>query len=158
MGRDTNARPWLAVLLGLLATGLGHLYLRRWARAAGWFLAAVASALLFVPPEAAEALATGGRPSLGALAPALAVSGLSIVDAYLIARRARAADAPGDSPIPQGRLAGSGPDPVDGDAGPGPADGSGTVECPHCGRETERDLEFCQWCAEELPGAGDGGG
>lgn len=42
MGTETSKRqPWLAFLLEALVTGLGHVYLRRWRRSAGWILRAV---------------------------------------------------------------------------------------------------------------------
>jgi len=36
---------------------------------------------------------------------------------------------------------------------PGNADRPAEVECPHCGKETDADLDFCHWCTEPLPWA-----
>ncbi|MFC6615277.1 hypothetical protein ACFQAS_09995 [Halopenitus salinus] len=27
-----------------------------------------------------------------------------------------------------------------------------TLKCPHCGKETDAELDFCHWCTEPLPG------
>ena len=72
MSSQREKRPWLAAFLGTLATGLGHFYLRRWKRGLGWFAAAVATSVLFVPPEAARTLLDGGGDP-ATLAPVLIV-------------------------------------------------------------------------------------
>ncbi|SEP23916.1 hypothetical protein SAMN04487948_12533 [Halogranum amylolyticum] len=138
-------RTWLAVALAIPVVGLGHLYLRRWARAAGWlFLVVVAS--VFVPPEELEALnatweqgllATGNAasvpaPDFLALAPVLVVGVLSIVDAYLVARRHNAQFRAEQAAVAAGD---------DAEAG---------VECPSCGREVDPELDFCHWCTTRL--------
>jgi hypothetical protein len=148
MGGNQGARPWLVVVLGLLATGLGHLYLRRFGRAVGWFLAAVAASVLFVPPDAAEAVVSGGSPPLTALAPPLIVSALSVVDAYLLATRARTSST-GGSPVRESSGEGAVPPGAETTAD------APTVACPECGRATDPDLAFCQWCAADIGDAGD---
>jgi len=52
--------PAVAVLLAAAVTGLGHLYLRRLRRGAGWLLGLATVAFLFVPPGAFGALVGGG--------------------------------------------------------------------------------------------------
>ena len=154
MSSQRQKRPWLAAFLGTLATGLGHFYLRRWKRGLGWFAAAVATSVLFVPPEAARTLLDGGGDP-ATLAPVLIVGVASVADAYILARsrqrRSRAADA---------RRAAAG-----GEDGHGDVDGA-TAEtatstgekmttdtdekCPHCGKELDPDLDFCPWCTTRL--------
>lgn len=150
-------RPWLAALLALFVTGLGHAYLRRWARALGWYLAVAAAVFLFVPDGAATAAFSGTPPAVRDVAPAAAVVGASVIDAYVVARRNNreyerergAARAAGARPASAG---------VDGDSDEASADAvdatdaDGTVRCPECGRETDPTVDFCQWCAEPLGG------
>ncbi|QCS44875.1 zinc ribbon domain-containing protein [Natrinema versiforme] len=128
----SQKRPWLAALLAALATGLGHLYLRRWRRAVGWLAASFVTTALFVDPAAFDAFVAGswGLETLVAIAPMFFVIGLSIVDAYLLARMQT-----------DGAVADS-------------VDGSDTdsVACPHCGNELDPDLEFCHWCTNPVEG------
>lgn len=135
-------RPWLAGLLALVVTGLGHVYLRRWLRGFGWFTATFAAILLLVPPEVVEALNTGAPISnpVDAMAPVVVVVA-SAVDAYLLARqtrtnaRLRAAN---------GQMAGGTGD-------------SEAATCPACGKELDADLDFCPWCSTELGRPGPNG-
>lgn len=123
----SQKRPWLAALLSVLATGLGHLYLRRWRRALGWLAVLFGVSYVLVDPAALDAAATGGDIDLLALAPILVVTSLSVFDAYLLAHAhnavARAAATPDDE-LPA---------------------------CPNCGKAVDDDLEFCHWCTTELP-------
>ncbi|ELZ39584.1 zinc ribbon domain-containing protein [Halorubrum tebenquichense] len=152
-------RPWLAALLALLVTGLGHAYLRRWARALGWYLAVAAAVFLFVPDGTVTAAFSGNPPPVRDVAPAAAVVGASVIDAYVAAHRnnreyererdaARPAGAPGASVG-----VGGDPDEASADA-TADAEADGTVRCPECGRETDPTVDFCQWCAEPLGGEG----
>ena len=131
---NTRKRPWLAALLSLLATGLGHLYLRRWRRALGWLLATVGVSALLVDPQVLESLAGGTVTDPLALAPIVVVSGLCVFDAYVLAyaqnimqRRSRT---------------------VDGDL----------THCPSCGKELDEELTFCPWCSTELTQPADANG
>lgn len=127
----STKRPWLAVLFGLLITGFGHLYLRRWRRAAGWILLVTAVSSLFVPTTALETLATGGMPPLGQIAPLLLVTGTSVVDVYVLAVLSKYLD---DRPSNQS-----------------PTDQSAdAVACSNCGKEVDPGLEFCHWCTTRL--------
>jgi len=127
----SRKRPWLAALLGVLATGLGHLYLRRWRRAAGWLAALLGVSYLFVDPAAVQAASGGGGADvdLVALAPVLVVGSLSALDAYLLARARNAL------------------------ASATVTSEDGLAQCPNCRGEVDPDLDFCHWCAAELPDA-----
>jgi hypothetical protein len=162
----------LAAVLALLVSGLGHAYLRRWARAFGWY-ALITGTLVFVVPDAAvDRVVAGERPPIGDIAPALVAVAASVVDAYVLAvrtnrtgeERSSSTAAPGDAPPSDGfDEAVRGDDSevaavdetaeTDDDHGSSQPD-SGSVDdavsCPHCGREADATLEFCQWCAEPL--------
>ena len=153
MSEHTRRRPWLAALLALVVSGLGHAYLRRWARAFGWYVAVTAAVFAFVPESAITGAFAGDPPALRDVAPAAAVVGASVVDAYVVARRnnrayereRRAAGATGAAKA-TGAEATDEPDAPS----PEPTDGDGTVRCPACGKETDPTVDFCQWCAEPL--------
>jgi hypothetical protein len=137
MSQSTSRkRPWLAALLAVLVTGLGHLYLWRLRRAVGWLAASVLVTFLLVDQAAFETLAGGdlGTDAVLAVWPMYAVVALSVVDAYLIAR----------TPATEGES--TAPSTDDGDA----------PSCPHCGKELDPDLEFCHWCTTPLGGDDDG--
>ncbi|ESP87093.1 zinc ribbon domain-containing protein [Candidatus Halobonum tyrrellensis] len=133
----SRKRPWLAALLAALATGFGHLYLRRWGRALAWVVLTVATTVLFVDPAAVEAAANGTVADPLAFAPTLAVAAVSVVDAYLLARVNNAVARMVAARTTE------------------PEAGSAPVACPHCGRELDPDLEFCHWCTAELDRAAD---
>ncbi|MFC5134866.1 MULTISPECIES: DUF7575 domain-containing protein [Haloferacaceae] len=193
MSEIRRRRPWLAVLLALLISGLGHAYLRRWARAFGWYVAITATLVFLVPDAAVDQLLAREAPPIADIAPGLLAVLASVVDAYVLAirnnrrydRKQRAAagrtDAAGRGSV--GTDAVETADPSEGPSG-GPAAGpsgdsdvtaaggdderrakrtasdavegkpSGTtpdtVECPHCGKRTDAELDFCHWCTEPL--------
>ncbi|WP_122089200.1 zinc ribbon domain-containing protein [Halalkalicoccus subterraneus] len=122
----SQKRPWLAALLGALATGVGHIYLRRWRRGFAWVGVLFAVTVLFVDSAVVETLANGTAVDPIAIAPILLVGGLSAADAYLLAHVHNAV----------ARLAVT-------------SDGQLT-HCPHCGKELDTDLEFCHWCTTDL--------
>ena len=141
----TNAtsrkRPWLAALLAGLLTGFGHLYLRRWRRALGWLAGSFAATTLFVDPAAAEALVNGTvtRETLTGAAPMLVVGGLSVIDAYLLARAQNTAASTAASAAAS--AAASEPsEPTDDER----------ASCPHCGKDLDPELEFCHWCTRSV--------
>lgn len=136
MSGDARKRPWLAAALSVVYPGLGHLYLHAWFRAALWIALVYATVAAVVPESALAAAETGGPaaavdaavrtartlPRESSLS-LLAVSALSVVDAYWLAvRRRRRHQEPA------------------------------TARCPDCGKEVEGDLSFCQWCAAPLDG------
>lgn len=123
----SQKRPWLAALLSVLATGLGHLYLRRWRRAIGWLTALLGVSYVLVDPAALDAAATGGEFEPLELAPVLVVTSLSVLDAYLLARAHNAVAR--TVVTPDGEFA----------------------NCPNCGKDVDADLTFCHWCTTELP-------
>ncbi|MBO4246832.1 MULTISPECIES: zinc ribbon domain-containing protein [Halomicrobium] len=125
-------RPLLAAALAFLSPGLGHLYLREWIRALLWFSLAMLGVSILAPeatlPAATtpEAIWTASVEMTRALSwqargALLAVSLLSVLDAYRIATEINAAAA-----IEEGQ------------------------QCPYCGRELDEDLDFCHWCTAEL--------
>lgn len=136
MGRTTSRkRPWLAALLAALVTGFGHLYLRRWRRAFGWFTALVVAAVLFVDPAAFKALANGSPVGLLAQLPLLVVGTLSVLDAYFLAHVQNHVVR---TVTPQEEE---------------------RTHCPNCGKELDTEIEFCHWCTTPLaefeePGTG----
>ncbi|GAB6878985.1 zinc ribbon domain-containing protein [Halorubrum gandharaense] len=164
MSETSRRRPWLAALLAVVFTGLGHAYLRRWGRAFGWLLLQLVAAYLLVPEAALDQLVAGSEiPPLGEVFPIFAVAVASVADAYLLAVRhnrtvERAGDAttaPADGPNESGSAAtGAGALNVRGSAGTADAgDEPPVTDCPHCGREVDAELDFCHWCTEPLPGA-----
>lgn len=125
--QSSTKRPWLAAALGVLATGLGHLYLRRWARALWWITLSFSVTVLFVPDATLDAVVAGtaGRGDLLGLAPVLAVVAASTVDAYLLAH---AHNARRITVATDGTL----------------------TKCPNCRKELDADIEFCHWCTAEF--------
>jgi hypothetical protein len=124
----------LAAALAFLSPGLGHLYLREWLRAVLWFGMLMLATSLLVPEVATpaatamslEAIWTASIEmtralSLEAQLALLAITLLSVVDAYRIATEINAAAA-----IEEGQ------------------------QCPHCGRELDADIDFCHWCTVAL--------
>jgi len=109
--------------------GAGHLYLRRWRRAAAWFSFVVGAALvllwLFVDPATVDladpASVAALEPSvlpLTVTAPLFALLLLSTLDAYRLATEgSRLTDEP---------------------------------QCPNCGGELDPEIDFCPWCTIEL--------
>lgn len=124
-------RPWFAAVLALLVPGLGHVYIRRWARAILWFGLHFAATQFFLSAEALpESLSVEAFSAMSSALPGrvvilmITIVVLNVVDAYLMARR-------------QNRtLARRGPDGVD--------------TCPTCGKELDPDLDFCHWCTTEI--------
>jgi len=135
MGRP---RPWLAAVLAFLYPGLGHLYLREWARSLLWFVLGVGTVALALPQDAvadanvtdpnsivnASETMTAEASTVGLLV-VVTVFAFSIADAYTIARGAKARRAR-------------------------EAAGEVAPDCPVCGRELDEDLDFCHWCTTRL--------
>ncbi|MFB6221295.1 MAG: zinc ribbon domain-containing protein [Halolamina sp.] len=137
-----RARPFVAALLGLLVTGFGHIYLRRWLRAVAWFAVAFAVSLVFVPETTAAAILAGESVDPVSLLPGALVGVVSALDAFIIARRevstgAEAAVANGDAERETETNA-----------------ATETVDCPACGQPVDPDLGFCHWCTTEFEGGG----
>ncbi|OYR39695.1 zinc ribbon domain-containing protein [Halorubrum sp. Ib24] len=156
----SRRRPWLAAVLALVVSGLGHAYLRRWGRALGWYVAVTATLVVIVPDAAVEGLIAGDAPPVADVAPALLVVAASVIDAYVLAlrnnrdheRERRSAAAERARPeASSGRTEAAAPPDSSGQP---TADRDGepdAMSCPHCGRETDPSFDFCQWCAEPVP-------
>jgi hypothetical protein len=138
--RSSARRPWLAALLGVLATGAGHLYLRRWLRAVGWLALTTAVTVLYVPEPVLTAATAADTVPLEPFLPTLTVIALSVTDAYLIAKLSNRLHA---------SLGNRGSRPTNTTARDDP-DTDDSVDCPHCGKPLDPDLEFCHWCTTDL--------
>lgn len=139
---DLRRRLLLTALFGVVGAafgiaGTGHAYLRRWRRSALWFLLTIGAgaALMSVyvsNPEAIDPFDVSTVPT-EVYGPMFVIIGFSVIDALLVAfldqREAQLTPGVGAE--------------ADGDA----ADG---VSCPHCGRSTDPELDFCTWCTEPL--------
>jgi hypothetical protein len=132
MGATARKRPWLAAVLAI-HPGLGHVYLREWARALLWFGLLLTTLSLLVPETAAPAALTvdsllqmGRELSTAAKVTLPALTAVSMLDAYWVAVRNNERQ----------RMAAVG------------------ARCPNCGREADPELSFCYWCTTELDGTG----
>ncbi|MFC6954975.1 zinc ribbon domain-containing protein [Halorubellus litoreus] len=154
--RSSARRPWLAALLGVLATGAGHLYLRRWLRAIGWLALTTAVTVLYVPEPVLTAATAADTVPLEPFLPTLTVIALSVTDAYLIAKLSNRLHASlGNRGSSQTNTtprddAANATYPV-GDPDTDNTDATDdSVDCPHCGKPLDPDLEFCHWCTTDL--------
>jgi len=165
MSDRSRRRPWLAVVLALVVSGLGHAYLRRWARAFGWYVAITATVVFLVPDAAVDQIFAGELPPVDEIAPVLLVVAASVIDAYVVAVRNNREYERQTAAVEDPNEGGSVPSPGDAVSGPGqPRDATAaeeppesnaaadSVTCPDCGREVDADLDFCQWCATPLEG------
>ncbi|SDF60847.1 hypothetical protein SAMN04488067_10658 [Halorubrum xinjiangense] len=153
MTERSRRRPWLAALLALVVSGLGHAYLRRWARALGWYLAVTAAVVAFVPESAISGAFAGDPPAVREVAPAAAVVGASVIDAYVVALRNNRAYERERGETGATDATDSTDDGTANTTTAASAEttaGDGTVRCPACGKETDPAVDFCQWCAEPL--------
>ncbi|SMO85062.1 zinc ribbon domain-containing protein [Halorubrum cibi] len=166
----------VAALLATFVPGLGHAFLGRFGRAIVWHVTILGGALaLYSLSEVGPIDPSGSLADVAAAVPAsvaLPVSvlvGLSAVDAFLVARseaaetdrtaaaaaaiRRHAAeeseDGGGNVALGDDAAAGTVAEPTGDETDPEPT----AVECPHCGRETDAELDFCHWCTEPLPWA-----
>jgi hypothetical protein len=154
-------RPYVAALLGMLVTGLGQLYLRRWLRAFAWFALAFGVSVAFVPETAAADVLSGEPVDPVALLPGALVGVASAIDAFILARREVATETGGP------RV--GGPSQVDAtDVGPmtgethalaGEAEtleatAGQKIDCPACGKPIDPELGFCHWCTTEFATGG----
>lgn len=160
---DDHRRATVAVLVGLvgatiMVAGVGHVYLRRWRRAATWFGGGVvffaALIVTFADPTATSVASV--PPSV--LAPYFLFLTFSVADAYLVARRggAPASALPASLGANAGDVAARGGD-ANGvatretDAGDAAVQGTdANAACPACGKPVDADLAFCWYCAAPL--------
>jgi len=130
----TRRRALIATLVAVLGAsvgvaGVGHLYLRKWRRAAAWFAFVLGATIVLVSVFVDPATLSLSHPATVAnvdpnalptivTAPVFALLLLNALDAYrLAARGPRTADAP---------------------------------QCPACGGELDPELDFCPWCTTRL--------
>ena len=127
----TRRQAIIAGLLGAVYPGLGHVYLRAWLRAGSWFILAIVTVAIVLPPSMIEAASAGGLDAIIAasrdlpMAVVLVITGirlLNAIDAIWLALSASS------------KVAGSQEGPT----------------CNQCGGELDPDLEFCPWCSTEL--------
>ncbi|MEF8781424.1 MAG: zinc ribbon domain-containing protein [Haloferacaceae archaeon] len=149
---ENRRRAMIVVLLAVGGAvfgvaGVGHAYLREWKRALSWFLLALFGSAALIVSSVGEAV-----PSSVLELPPAVIAGIafilliSVVDAFLVAIRS--------TPSASG-IAGSAGSVVgvsdDSSAG---VEAGESVACPHCGRETDPELDFCMWCTRELSDEG----
>ena len=159
--------PPLAAFLAVCFPGLGHLFLRRFRRALVWHGTIIGGGIALytlydvgpIDPTASIAEVAAAVPSDVFLPVALLVT-LSAIDALLVGRAtvAEAERADATAAAIRRRIADDGGEhdesaPVEAIVGGGTGDEPTQVECPHCGRETDAEIEFCHWCTEPLPWA-----
>ena len=138
---NLRRRLVLTALIGVVGAalgigGAGHAYLRKWRRSVLWFLVSMGSFLALVSVYVPD-LATVDPYDITTyppevVTPLVVILGFSVVDALLVAfldqRETEMAPGVGD-------------DASDAETG---------VSCPHCGRSTDPELDFCTWCTEPL--------
>jgi len=118
--------------------GVGHAYLRRWKRSLLWLTVTLGAGILllsyYVPdPSTLDPFDFGAIPMEVRLT-IFVITTVSVFDATLLAYLdGQGADSAATSDV-------STADP----------DGEGGVSCPHCGKTTDADLDFCTWCTEPL--------
>lgn len=131
----SRKRAAFAGLLSVVYPGLGHLYLRAWIRAIGWFGIALFTASMVVPEQTIQSVdtldmgvileAARGLPR-DAVLTILFVRALNVADATLLGLRTRRR-----------------------------GEGEASPTCPECGGELDEDIDFCPWCTQVLPHEGD---
>ncbi|MFB6168595.1 MAG: zinc ribbon domain-containing protein [Haloferacaceae archaeon] len=104
--------------------GAGHVYLRRWRRAAAWFSVALGASVVLVFVFADPQTVTADSLPPEVVAPVAAVLVASVADAYLAGRQGQSSRAAGDD----------------------------APDCPACGRDLDPTLEFCWYCSAPIEG------
>ncbi|TQQ81060.1 zinc ribbon domain-containing protein [Halonotius terrestris] len=142
-----NSRRVLVTALVAIAgamlgvAGAGHAYLRRWRRSLLWLTVTIGAGVLlinqYVPnPGELDPFDTGALPTEVTL-PLFVIIAISVFDATLLAYLDERNDG-GDAAITADAV-----------------DDEGGVSCPHCGKTTDAELDFCTWCTEPLTTADD---
>ncbi|RJX42057.1 zinc ribbon domain-containing protein [Halonotius aquaticus] len=114
--------------------GVGHAYLRRWKRSLLWLTVTLGAGILllsyYVPdPSTLDPFDFDAIPMEVRLT-IFVITAVSVFDATLLAYldgRSTAGIGSDDEPSEEG-----------------------TRSCPHCGKPTDADLDFCTWCTEPL--------
>jgi len=131
----TRRRAIIAGLLGAVYPGLGHVYLRAWFRAGSWFVLAVVTVAVVLPPSMIEAAEAGGLDAIIAASRDLPMAVMVVITGI---RLLNAIDAIWLALSASSKVAGSHEGPT----------------CTKCGGELDPELEFCPWCSTEV-GASD---
>ncbi|MFA9515800.1 zinc ribbon domain-containing protein [Halopenitus sp. H-Gu1] len=170
-------RPWIAAALALAIVGLGHAYLRRWGRGLLWLLTVITSSFVLHSVNDVEPVNPITNPEgvpIVVLGPITVLILLSALDAFVLGRRdrrriGRQEPIIGAERVNGGTVDGTSrsaeaeagakseqeADPTAGSHGRNASTGSQTepkptLKCPHCGKETDAELDFCHWCTEPL--------
>ena len=127
---DSDRRALVAVAASAIGSlfgvaGLGHAYLREWARAFAWFTFVLGAGLLLIAVFTDPMAVTPETLPLRVTLPLAALLLVHTLDAYYVARR---------GPMTGATVASSATD-------------DQPVDCPSCGRELDPELSFCPWCA-----------
>ena len=127
-------RAAFAVVVGAIGAfvgiaGAGHVYLRRWRRAAAWFSIVLGASLVLVFVFTDPETVTAEMLPPAVVGPVAALLLASVVDAYLVGRRGRTTRGRG-------------------------AEGDGPT-CPSCGRDIDPTLDFCWYCSAPVEGVDD---
>jgi len=145
-GRRRLVMTTLVALVGAFfgVAGTGHAYLRRWKRSILWLVLTLVTMIVlinqYVPdPASLDPFDTTALP-MEVLLPVVVVLAFSVADAVLLAYLDGRASSAGSTSIPS----------VGGEDAAGLEAADGVVSCPHCGKETDAELEFCTWCTESL--------
>jgi uncharacterized membrane protein (DUF2068 family) len=125
---DPNRRALVAVVTSAVGAlvgvaGVGHAYLREWARAFAWFTLVLGTGLLLLATFTDPTAVTIETLPIRVTLPLTALLAVHTLDAYAVARRSQAS---GSSRS---------------------AAGDPAADCPSCGRELDPELSFCPWCA-----------
>lgn len=146
-GRRRLVVTTLVALVGAFfgVAGTGHAYLRRWKRSILWLALTLVTMIVlinqYVPdPASLDPFDTTALP-MEVLLPVVVVLAFSVADAVLLAYldgRASATASATSTPS------------VGGDVSAVLEEDDGVVSCPHCGKETDAELDFCTWCTESL--------
>lgn len=160
---DDHRRATVALLVGLVGAsimiaGAGHVYLRRWRRAATWFVGGVAVFAVLVSTFADPTTASMESVPPVVLVPYVLFLTLSAADAYLVARRDGAASSALPAALGAGAADARRTDAANDARRTDAADGAdadsdvtdSTAACHSCGRRVDADLTFCWYCAAPL--------
>jgi hypothetical protein len=120
--------------------GVGHAYLRRWKRSLLWLTVTLGAGILllsyYVPdPSTLDPFDFGAIPMEVRLT-IFVITAVSVFDATLLAYL----DGHGSNSLTTRDVSTADPD------------GEGGISCPHCGKTTDADLDFCTWCTKPLTG------
>ncbi|MBB6645693.1 DUF7575 domain-containing protein [Halobellus ruber] len=122
----------LAAVLGAAVgiAGVGHLYLRRWRRAVTWFAVVVGATAALLVAFVLPGMGGLGDPSAVAAIEPSSLPNVVVWPVFALLLL---------STLDAHRLANA-----------PPVTGGDHPACPSCGKELDRELDFCPWCTAEL--------